>query len=353
VKITDVRVTRINMPRVDPAWRTSSYAGNAVEGFILEIDADGATGIGGTAAHPSNISGDKLEAELSGPVRSALLGSDPLAGNVIRERIRKANVYTRSFIAADLALYDLTGKLANLPCHALWGGALRPQVRVVRMVGIKPPAELKTAVGQLVEQGITHMKVKVGTGIQEDVERISALRKVFGNTIWIGIDGNGAYTPQQAIELSRALVPYDVGLIEQPIDYRDLEGLARVTAASPIPVMADQCVHDVKSALEVCQRRAAHIVSIKATKMGSLAECRRIFEVCQAFGVRVHIGGSAGPAVLDIAQAQLAASLSGMDEECEVGEFQALKGDPTSGATIKNGCVEVGSSPGWGLRLPA
>lgn len=353
MKITSVRVTRINMPRVDPAWRTASYAGNAVEGFILAIDADGITGIGGTAAHPSNISGDELEAELNGPVRSALLGSDPLAGNLIRETIRQANVHTRSSIAADLALYDLTGKLANLPCHALWGGTLRPHVRVVRMVGIKPPAELAAAVGQLVEQGITHMKVKVGTGIQEDVERVRALREAFGKSIWIGIDGNGAYTPEQAIDLSRALAPYDVGLIEQPIDYRDLAGLARVTAASPIPIMADQCVNDVQSALVVCQRRAAHIVSIKATKMGSLDECRRVFEVCQAFGVRVHVGGSAGPAVVDVAIAQLAASLAGMDQECEVGESQALKGDPTSGATIKQGCLELSTAPGWGLKLPA
>ena len=70
-----------------------------------------------------------------------------------------------------------------------------------------------------------------------------------------------------------------------------------------------------------CQRRAAHVVSVKSTKMGSLNECRRVFEICQAHGVRVHIGGSAGPAVVDVAMAQLAASLSGMDNECEVGEF--------------------------------
>jgi L-alanine-DL-glutamate epimerase-like enolase superfamily enzyme len=140
-------------------------------------------------------------------------------------------------------------------------------------------------------------------------------------------------------------------LIEQPIDYRDLDGLARVTAASAIPIMADQCVHDAKTALEICQRRAAHVVSVKATKMGSLDECRRVFEVCQTFGVRVHVGGSAGPAVVDIAAAQLAASFSAIDEECEVGEFQALKGDPTVGANVKNGCVEMSSSPGWGLSL--
>ena len=352
MKISDVRVTRINMPRVDPAWRTASYAGNAVEGFILEIDADGVTGIGGTAAHPSNISGDELEAELNGPVRAALLGADILSANAVRETLRETNVHNRSTIAADLALHDLTGKLAKLPCYALWGGRVRSHVRIVRMVGIKAPAELEAAVSQLVEQGITHMKVKVGTGIQEDVERIRALREAFGKSIWIGIDGNGAYTPEQAIELSRALALYDVALIEQPINYRDLDGLARVTAASAIPIMADQCVDDAASALEVCRRRAAHIVSVKATKMGSLDECRRVFEVCQAFGVRVHMGGSAGPAVVDVAVAQLAAIFPGMDEECEVGEHQALKGDPSSGTIIKNGYMEFGTAPGWGLSLP-
>lgn len=353
MNISAVRVTRVHMPRVDPAWRTASYAAKAVDGFFLEIVAGGITGIGATAAHPSNISGDKLEEELNGPVRSLLVGADALSGNLIRENMRKANVHTRTSIAADLALYDLTGKLANLPCHALWGGALRSHVRVVRMVGIKPPGELEATVGQLVEQGITHMKVKVGTGIHEDVERVRALRATFRKSIWIGIDGNGAYTPDEAIELSRALAPYDVGLIEQPINSQDLDGLARVTAASPIPIMADQCVNDVKSALAVCQNRAAHVVSIKATKMGSLDECRRVFEVCRAFGVRAHVGGSAGPALVDIAQAHLAASLEGMDEECEVGEFQALTGDPTTGATIKNGCLEIATLPGWGLNLPS
>ena len=195
------------------------------------------------------------------------------------------------------------------------------------------------------------MKVKVGTGIKEDVERVRSLRQAFAERICIGIDGNGAYTPDEAIELSRALVPFNVHLIEQPINYRDLAGLARVTAASPIPIMADQCVDDAKSALDVCQRKAAHVVSVKLSKMGSIDECRQVFDICQAFGVRVHIGGSAGPAVVDIAAAQLAASFAAIDEDCEVGEFQALTGEPTSGAMVKGGCVEISNAPGWGLSL--
>jgi L-alanine-DL-glutamate epimerase-like enolase superfamily enzyme len=57
--------------------------------------------------------------------------------------------------------------------------------------------------------------------------------------------------------------------------------------------------------------------------------------------------------VVDVAMAQLAASLSGMDNECEVGELQALEADPTIGARIENGWLELNREPGWGLRLPA
>ena len=123
MKITDVRVTRIKMPRVDPAWRTASYAGNSVDGFILEIDSDGMTGIGGTAGHPRSMPADKLEAQLRGPIRAALLGADPLKGNVVRHAIGKTDVDARASIAADLALAISPARLPT--CHATRCGAVR------------------------------------------------------------------------------------------------------------------------------------------------------------------------------------------------------------------------------------
>jgi L-alanine-DL-glutamate epimerase-like enolase superfamily enzyme len=335
--IKTMRVKRFNLPRVDPTWRTSIYAGSAVEGFVVEIAADGAVGIGGSAAHPLVISGDEVEAQLNGPVREVLIGADVYDGSAIRQALKAAKVHSRASIAVDLALYDLLGKVANLPGYVLLGGKHRPRVTVVRMVGVKAPSELKQTVGDLVAQGLKHFKVKIGTGVDEDVDRIRALREEFGDRIWIGVDGNGAYAADAAVELSKALEPYRVGLIEQPVKDEDVEGLTKVTAASSIPIMADQCVEDVASALALCQKRAAHVVSIKATKMGSLDECRRVTEVCHAFGIHVHFGGSAAPAVVDVAAAHLAASLPAIDEECEVGEFQALQGDPFRGAVIRDG----------------
>ena len=323
-----------------------------VEGFILEMKANGTVGIGGTAAHPLVISGDDVEAQLNGPVRDILMGADVYDGSSIRQALKTAKVHSRASIAADLALYDLLGKIANVPGYALLGGKFRPRVTVVRMVGVKAPPELKATVEDLVSQGLTHFKVKIGTKLDQDVGRIRALREAFGDKIWIGVDGNGAYEVDEAIELCKALEPYRVGLIEQPIKDNDVEGLVRVTAASPIPIMADQCVERrCVGARPVPAASCTRSISIKATKMGSLDECRRVAEVCHAFGIHVHFGGSAAPAVVDVAAAHLAASLPSIDEECEVGEFQAFQGDPFRGATIRDGQMELGTGPGWGLTL--
>lgn len=341
------------MPRVDPQWRTASYAANVVEGAILEIQAGDAVGVGAAVARPNGIPAEVLERELKGPVSGVLLKSDALERSEIHRALLTLPIQRSVAIAVDIALHDLLGKATGLPCYKLWGGAVRPALSVVRMVGIKPPGELVDAVADFVQEGFTHFKVKVGTGIAEDVARIRALRAEFGDRLWIAIDGNGAYSVDDAIELSRGLEPLDVRLVEQPIDYADLDGLARLTAASPIPIMADQYVSGMKAALEVCQRHAAHVVSLKIGQAGSIDDCRHIAAACLESGIRVHIGGGARPAVVDAAHAHLALAIPWVDEECEVGECLALRDDPTEAIAIESGRYVPRAAPGLGHAVHA
>src|SRR5439155_22967116 len=206
-----------------------SYAASSVDGLFVEVQADGVAGIGATIARPKGVPAAELEAQLVGPVRERLVGQDAFELSLILRSLREAGVHQSVISAVDIALNDLLGKAANLPCYALWGGAVRESVNVVRMVGIKPPGDLVEAVDGLIGDGFSHFKVKLGTGIAEDVARVRALREAFGDRPWLGIDGNGAYSVDEAIALSRALEPFDVKLIEQPIDYTDLEGLVRLT----------------------------------------------------------------------------------------------------------------------------
>jgi len=350
-KINKLCVRRISLPRVDLSWKTSAYKSGHVDAIILEVSAGNHVGIGGTAAHPTEITADALEEQINGPVTDVLNDGDVYSCNKIRNALKAKNVHPLAFLAADLALYDLIGKIANLPCYVLLGGAVRQSITVVRFVGIKPLNELEAAARNLVNQGYRHLKVKIGTTIEEDTERIRILRQAFGDEIWIAVDANGAYTPNQAIALSRALEPYAVVLIEDPVSGKDINGMAQVTAESSIPIMADQCVRDSITAFSICKHKAAHIISVKVTKMGSLDECRRVSEICHAFGLRVHMGGVAGPSIIDAAQIHFVALSPNVDKECEVGEFQALRNDPTVGINIQNGKAEIGMAPGFGISI--
>jgi L-alanine-DL-glutamate epimerase-like enolase superfamily enzyme len=351
VKIEQVRISRFSMDRLDASWRTASYSARAVDGFILRVDAGGFSGLGATAAHPNSISPEDLEVQLAGPIRDACMGADPLFRTTICAKANAARIHPRALIALDLALHDLIGNICDLPCHVFWGGALRARVKVVRMIGVKPPSELNAAVAALVTEGYKHFKIKIGTGVAEDVERIRQLRASIGSALWISVDANGAYTPAEAIELSHRLEDFNISSIEQPVNYKDVRGLAEVTRASAIPIMADQCVRDSASALAVCRSHAAHIVSIKLTSLGSIDECRQVYDICRAFGVRVHFGGSVTSVLVDVAQAQLAASLTDVDPECEVGEFMAVEGEPIVRPDIKDGELAIGSAAGWGVTL--
>jgi L-alanine-DL-glutamate epimerase-like enolase superfamily enzyme len=351
MKIEQVRINRFTLERIDSSWRTATYSARAVDGFIVQILAGDFIGVGATAAHPNNISGDDLERQLVGPIKEACVGQDPLFRSTICAAAAAKNIHPRALMALDLALYDLLGKIADLPCHAFWGGALRKKIKVVRMVGIKAPLELSETVGALLDEGYKHFKIKFGTGIARDVESIRHLREHFGPEIWISVDANGAYATDEAIELSRRLEEFNISSIEQPVNYRDLSGLAEVSRASAVPIMADQCVRDPASALAVCRSQAAHIVSLKSTSLGSIDNCRRVYEICRSFGIRVHFGGSVTSSIVDVAQAQLAASLAEADEECEVGEFMAVRGEPVVAPTIDNGELEISSQAGWGVTL--
>jgi L-Ala-D/L-Glu epimerase len=353
MKIESVRIIRASMPRSDPEWRTASYAASDVQGLLLEIAAGGAIGIGGLAARPpgKGTPVEELERQLVGPIRSTLIGQDALNRTALLQKLQAAGLQRSAVSAIDIALHDLLGQATELPCYALWGGAALPEVAVVRMVGIKPPEQLVDAVGVMMDEGYTHFKVKLGTGVAEDEARVRALREAYGDRIWIGIDGNGAYSVDDAIALSRALEPHDVRLIEQPIDYTDLDGLAHLTSVSPVPIMSDQIVNSVAAALEVCQRRAAHVVAIKVGQTGSIDQCRQVAEMCLAFGLRVHVGGGAHPAIIDAAAAHVAVSVPGIDPEAEIGECFALTNDPISGYGFERGRWRPGTTPGFGVGI--
>jgi L-alanine-DL-glutamate epimerase-like enolase superfamily enzyme len=351
MKIDGLRLLRVGLRRVDPAWRTSLYSDTTVDGFVLEVRAGGVVGLGATAALALQIGGDDLEAQLRRDVLPRLRGADALEGTAIRAAIRDAGVHPRTLLAADLALHDLLGRAAGLPCHVLWGGPVTPGIDVVRMIGLKPPDDLAAAADVLVADGFHHLKLKIAGVFDEDLARIRAVRSHVGPEVGLEVDANGAYDAAGAIRLAEELDGLGVRIFEQPVPARDLEALHAVTLASPVPVMADQGVMNVADALEICRRGAARMISIKLVKMGTIDECRRVADVCAAFGVGVRVGGSAAPAVVDMAQVHLAVAVPALAAPAEVAEFLSVTDDPCQAPRIISGRLAPAAEPGFGLGL--
>ena len=166
------------------------------------------------------------------------------------------------------------------------------------------------------------------------------------------VDANGAYDLDAALELCRGLADFNVLCVEQPITYRDTAAMAQLREKSPVPLMADQMVENVADAVRVGQLKAADMVSLKLTKMGSVAECLRVAHVCAAMDLGVHLGGCAAPGIVDSAITRLALSTPEIGVYAEAGESRALLDDQVSGVVFTGSFATSDGRPGLGGVAP-
>ncbi|GIS60182.1 MAG: hypothetical protein CM1200mP2_24070 [Planctomycetaceae bacterium] len=95
------------------------------------------------------------------------------------DRAAADNWFAKS--AIEMACWDIQGKEAGKPVYELLGGAVRPLPITCRFsMGAYPLERARQRAGELVEEGFTTIKVKVGTDIEEDVARVAAVREVIG-----------------------------------------------------------------------------------------------------------------------------------------------------------------------------
>src|SRR5207244_242116 len=144
--------------------------------------------------------------------------------------------------ALDIALWDLKARRANLPLFGLLGGF---DARVPCYAG---GIDLDLSVEALLKQtddnlakGFRAIKMKVGRpDLASDVARVQAMRKHLGNGFPLMADANMKWSVEEAIRAARALQPYDLTWLEEPIIPDDIAGHARIMAAGGVPIAAGE-----------------------------------------------------------------------------------------------------------------
>lgn len=295
MKITGLRTAQVVVP-IDPPLRTSIHRIESVGCVLVWLDTDeGLTGEG-YCFSLSAVRLDVLQAMVES-LAPHFIGRDPHDIEAIwQDMWRELNFFGHkgiSIIGAtplDTACWDIVGKAAGQPLFRLFG-ACRDGIKAYASGGLWLSLSVDELVAQarsFVDQGFRAMKARLGKpSIEEDVERIAAIRAAIGPDIDLMTDANQGLTVDHAIRLGRRLEELDLVWFEEPVPYWDLDGHAAIAAALDTPVASGETEYMRHGMREMIDRKAADILMPDLQRMGGLTEFRKVAALAEAHRIPI------------------------------------------------------------------
>jgi L-alanine-DL-glutamate epimerase-like enolase superfamily enzyme len=295
-----MRIVKIECIPVTSKFSQPFPMGGGVElgsaSVVLKLHTDeGIIGIadsGGTSAWYRGESQDSMMSLINNIFAPFLLGEDPFNIEKIVARMDHAardNNQAKSIV--DYALHDIKGKALGVPVYQLLGGLTTDKVPLGYVL---PGAETKVVLAmakKALDAGFRVLKLKVGAGTEElDIENVKALRELGGDAVEIFIDANGGWHYYQALMTLRKLEKYNIAMVEQPVPWWDIDGMARLRAKTSIPVFADEAAIELKNLMEIIQKNAADGFFLKIPKAGGLLKAQKWVAIAKAAGLPVVCG---------------------------------------------------------------
>jgi len=305
--------------------------------WVRLVDRDGVEGWGEAA--PARIYGETTETVLAAlQAYGEHLPDDPLdLENTERqwERTLLLNPSARGALSA--ALHDLAGKRLGVPVYRMWGLDPARAPRSTFTIGIDTAEKLRQKVLEAEQYPI--LKIKLGT--DRDVEILQTIRGLTRKEL--RVDANTGWTVKRAIQMLPVLEEFGVTVLEQPLPAEDLDGLAAVTRAARIPVIADESCLAAADIPPLVGKVDG--INIKLAKCGSLREALRMIAIARAHQMMVMVGCMIESSIAITA----AAHLTPLVDIVDLDGAALLAGDPFAGASIDGGQVRLPSGPGLGL----
>lgn len=143
-------------------------------------------------------------------------------------------------------------------------------------------------------EGWTHMKMKVGANVQEDIKRAGIIREEIGNDLKLMMDANQKWDVNEAIENMKLLAKFNPWWIEEPTSPDDVLGHGAIRkAVSPIKVATGEHCQNRVIFKQFLQSGAIDICQIDSCRVGGVNEILGIMLMAAKFGVPVcpHAGG--------------------------------------------------------------
>ncbi len=356
VTIERVEVFGVAMPLAG-TFTSGGVSKSETRCIVVRLTAsDGTVGISSidpSATAKSPHTAPELALVMHRRIAPALVGENPAHANRIVEFVRTLAPEQPGAVAGiELACADLTCRRMGIALYDYLGGPLHEQLRFNGWVGQLSADEAAVEARRWLDAGFESVKIKVGSGVSADAERVAAVRDAVGSGMQLRIDANQQYDASGALELCKAVKRLDLQLFEQPAPKDDLEGLAQVRRHGGIPVMADESISDHASLIRVIKAECADYVKFGIKQAGGLQTSARMLATAKAAGLPVVLGHGFGLDLSTMAEIMLAATSDNVVPGLEcVGPLKVLDTVATTRLDLSTGHLTLPTGLGLGLEL--
>lgn len=324
-----------------------------------------------------------------------LIGLDPRNSEDIWQMFyrgayfRGGPIAMAAYGAIDMALWDIKGKLANMPLYQLFGGKSREGAMVYAHATGADLEDLMDSIAGYVEEGYKAVRVQCGipgmasasyavpekkgdvknyitsyTGIRPKVEvwdtgkymrympgALMEIRERFGPDLHILHDVHHRLLPREAAEFAKAVEPVGLYWMEDPTPAEDQEALRLIRQHSTTPIAIGEVFNSVWQCNKLIEQELCDFIRVAVTYVGGITPAKRIVDLAGMHHVRTGFHGAPSHSPLCMA-AQ--AHLNAWAPNFGVQEYLVL-GTPECDALfpsehrMENGMVHVSDAPGLGV----
>jgi len=265
--------------------------------------------------------------------------------------------------AIDHALWDISGKAANLPVYMLLGGNVRDRVRVYHSIGGRDGKETAEQAHKMHEQwGFTAFKLspyrldpnaaRWGRICSEAARYFEDLRKHTPAEWEFAFDPHAQiFEPIRALQLANALAPYDPFFYEEPLRPEHLPAWARLRAQMQVPLATGESLYGRFEFLELVAAQGADIIQPDVCVCGGLLEMRKIAAIAEAHYVDVAPHNPMSPLSTAVNVQFAAATPNFLILEYILPGYSEWKDWVDEPYLPKNGYLELNNRPGLGVEV--
>lgn len=357
MKITDVRVTPVNIPLELPFfWTAGLYPGTSK--VVIEVETD--EGITGLGEAPSPHLAPVVQS-----LAPRLIGKDPLdiaeleslcvpPWQIVQNTDDSSPV--TAFGGLEIALWDIRGKAWNQPVYKLLGGAVRKDIPFTEYFafrqskdGSQQELDAQDIVDHCLqmreEHGSTFFEGKLIMGDPElEINTVRALREALGPEAMIRLDSNMQWSLTAARWVLREIEPYNIRNYEDPV--ATFEEMAALRQHSRIPFSSH--VPDIRRAVAL---GVPDTIVTNFAVLGGINRAIRFIGACEAMGVGFWCySGDAG--ICTAAYLHMTAAMPWIHEPAQ-SLLRWQVADVIVGGPFKprNNVVPVPEGPGLGVEL--